>query len=210
MEIHSGTISTMKSIISIITACAFVLAHPSQAIPKYWDEYSHIEQREAVMRSVFKQEHSKFRRDCSGYVEAVLSYLGHDVVGFVNSYGIRTNGVTQIYEYIERMGSIYKDKTPKSGDLIFFSNTYDVNRDGKNNDRLSHIGIVTEVRKDGTIAFRHVIRNDIKTDYINLSKPTLHTYKGEIINSYLRRAGKNHSYPATTSQLFDFFGSLNP
>ncbi len=200
----------MKRLLPLIIACIVILTHPTQAIPKYWDEYSNIEQREAVMRSVFEQEHSRFRRDCSGYVEAVLSGLGHDVVGFVNSYGIRTNGVAQIYEYVERMGTIYKDKTPKTGDLIFFSNTYDVNKDGKNNDKLSHIGIVTEVREDGTIEFRHIIRQDIQTDYINLSKPTLHSYKGQIINSYLRRAGKKYSYPATTSQLFDFFGSLNP
>jgi len=210
MEIHSGTILQVKRLIPWITACIFVLAHPSQAIPKYWDEYSTREQQDAVIRSAFEQEHHRFRRDCSGYIEAVLSTLGHDVVDFVNSYKIRSNGVTQIYEYVERMGTIYKDKLPKEGDLIFFSNTYDVDGDGKINDKLSHIGIVTQVRDDGTIAFRHVIRREIQTDYINLSKPNLHTYKGQIINSYLRRAGKNYSYPATTSQLFDFFGSLNP
>ena len=180
------------------------------AAPKYWDEYSDDERQEAMIRTTFEQEHRKFRRDCSGYVEAILGTLGHDVSQFTNSYGLRTNGVSQIHEYVERSGSIYKDELPKKGDLIFFSNTYDVNRDGKQNDGLSHIGVVTAVDSEGTVSFKHVIRNGVETDYINVSKPTLHTYNGRIINSYIRRASKNAAYPALTSQLFDFFGSLNP
>ncbi|MCC7459663.1 MAG: C40 family peptidase [Proteobacteria bacterium] len=163
-----------------------------------------------MIRTTLEQDHKRFRRDCSGFVEAILSNLGHDIPGFIQQYGIRTNGVAQIHKYIERMGTIYKDQMPKVGDLIFFSNTYDVNRDGKINDPLSHIGVVTKIDKEGTISFKHVLHATVKTDYINFSKPTMHTYKGKIINSYIRRSGKNSAYPATTSQLFDFFGSLEP
>lgn len=177
---------------------------------KVWDEYSDHERQEALLRTTFEQEHRRFRRDCSGYVEAILRNLGHDIGEFTHSYGIRTNGVSQIYEYVGRSGSIYKDELPKRGDLIFFSNTYDVNRDGRQNDGLSHIGVVTGVDNDGTISFKHVIHQDVQTDYINLNKPNLHTYRGKIINSYIRRASKNSAYPALTSQLFDFYGSLSP
>jgi hypothetical protein len=209
MEIHSDRIAGVKLfILSIISVLA--LGEPCIASTKYWDEYSTLERQDAMIRGSYEQEHRYFRRDCSGYIEAILSTLGHDIGGFINSYGIRTNGVTQIYEYVERSGSIYKDEPPKKGDLIFFSNTYDMNQDGKINDGLSHIGIVTNVDEDGTVSFRHVIRGEVETDYINLTKPTLHSYKGRIINSYLRRASKNSTYPALTSQLFDFFGSLNP
>jgi hypothetical protein len=194
----------------IIIVLGLVFTFPSQAIPKYWDEYSNIERQEMMIRTTLEQDHKRFRRDCSGFVEAILSNLGHDIPGFIQQYGIRTNGVAQIHKYIERMGTIYKDQMPKVGDLIFFSNTYDVNRDGKINDPLSHIGVVTKIDKEGTISFKHVLHATVKTDYINFSKPTMHTYKGKIINSYIRRSGKNSAYPATTSQLFDFFGSLEP
>lgn len=163
-----------------------------------------------MIRTTLEQDHKRFRRDCSGYIQGILTNLGHDVVGFINQYGIKTNGVAQIYEYVQRSGTIYKDETPNVGDLVFFSQTYDVNRDGKINDPLSHIGIITKIDQDGTISFKHVIHQEIKTDYINLSKPTLHTYKGRIINSYIRRAGKKTAYPSTTAQLFDFFGTLAP
>lgn len=198
----------MRQTILRISILVCFLAPSCQAIAKYWDEYSGVEQRKALIRSTFTQKNHYFRRDCSGYVEAILESLGHDIFDFVKSYDIHANGVTQIYEYVERTGSIYRDKEPKEGDLIFFSNTYDVDRDGNINDKLSHIGIVTNVDQDGTISFKHIIRGSIETDFINLSKPNLHSYKGQIINSYLRRASKKHPYPATTAQLFDFFGSL--
>ena len=200
----------VKASLTILTVLGILFASQSHAMPKYWDEYSDMEREEVLTRSAIEQAHKDFRRDCSGYVQAILSSLGHDVVGFTREYGIRTNGVAQIFEYVERSGTIYKNELPKIGDLIFFSNTYDVNRDGQINDKLSHIGIVTKIDEDGTISFKHVIHREIKTDYINLSKPTLHSYKGRIINSYIRRAGKNSAYPTTTSQLFDFFGSLTP
>lgn len=198
----------VKRALAILILC---FSLPCFALNKTWDEYSEKEREDAFVTAAFEQaQQGRYRNDCSGFVEAVLDSTGHDLFGFSRSYDIQANGVRQIYEYIKRTGSISAQKTPKPGDLVFFSNTYDLNRDHKFSDKLTHIGIVTSVDRDGTIAFLHVVRKRMKTDFMNLYKPNVYEENGKILNSYLRRIQKNSSEPMLTAQLFDFFGSLNP
>ncbi len=184
---------------------------PVWAVQKNWDDYSEEEREEVLITSAMEKSHrSGYRKDCSGFIEAILQDTGHDLFDFVRSYDLRANGVRLIYEYVQRSGEIRETKIPKPGDLVFFSNTYDLNHDRKLNDKLTHIGIVTSVDKDGTVAFLHILQKKVQTDYMNLFKPTTYQEDGKTLNSYLRRPQKNSRTSLLTSQLFDFFGSLNP
>lgn len=201
----------MCSVKHILTTVLILMSLPCRAISKNWDEYSNREREDAIVTAAYEQgQRSRYRKDCSGFVEAVLDRTGHDLPGFSRSYDIQANGVRQIYEYVRRSGTISTKKMPKPGDLVFFSNTYDLNGDRKFSDHLTHIGIVTNIDRDGTISFVHVTRSKMKTDFMNLYKPDVYEENGKILNSYLRRAQKNSSQPVLTAQLFDFFGTLNP
>lgn len=192
-------------------ALIVLFALPGYATLKNWDDYSKSEQEDTLIAIAHEQSrHSKYRLDCSGFVESVLLKIGHDVPEFTRLYDVHANGVRQIYEYVARSGTLFRSKIPKPGDLVFFSRTYDLNRDRKLNDPLTHIGIVTAVDKDGTITFMHVIQRKVQTDFMNLFKPNVYEESGKILNSYLRRAQQGSPTSALSSQLFDFFGSLNP
>lgn len=191
--------------------CLLFVFASAHAVDKSWDEYSEKEREDAILTTAYEQGHKhNYRRDCSGYVESVLGIMGHDFPMFIRTYDVHESGVRLIYEYVARNGVFHEEKRPKPGDLIFFSKTYDLNRDRKLNDNLTHIGIVASVDRDGTIKFVHILRDKMKTDFMNLYRPTVFEENGKILNSYLRRPKKNSSSPVLTSQLFDFFGSLNP
>ena len=67
-------------------------------------------------------------------------------------------------------------KKPKAGDLVFFDNTWDKNRDGKINDPLTHAGIVVKVDSDSTVHFiHHTTHHGIIEDVLNLKNPSKRT-----------------------------------
>lgn len=180
-----------------------------------WDDLSSRQQVKKVVGSsqkFFGQKRLQvrgtvFRQDCSGYVQAVFHTLGFDLDAFYRAYRIQTNGVNLIKHFVERSGAFEEQGTIKLGDLVFFSNTYDQNKDGKLNDEYTHIGIVESISTDGTIAFLHYLQNQVRRDWMNLKRPSQHTDGGKIINSYLRRQSKYGS-SAFASQLFVGFGRL--
>lgn len=85
----------------------------------------------------------RYRDDCSGYVSAVASGVGVDMDGVVAS----------IYELAVVHDALHWDEVPRVGDLVFFDDTHDRDRDGLWDDELTHIGIVLEVDEDGTATF---------------------------------------------------------
>lgn len=190
----------------------FLLVAPSAfSADKPWDDYTEKEREAAILVTAFEQAHKyNYRRDCSGFVESVFQNMGHDFSSFIRTYNIRASGVRLIYEYVSRNGVFHENKRPKPGDLVFFSKTYDLNRDRKFNDSLTHVGIVASIDRDGTIKFVHILHNKMKTDFMNLDQPDVFEKDGKILNSYLRRAQKGSRNSALSSQLFDFFGTLNP
>jgi hypothetical protein len=136
---------------------------------------------------------------------------GIDLFGGARELDFRGNGVKVIREFIQKYGTLYTGPSPGPGDLVFFSNTYDKNRDRKVNDPLTHVGIVERVDSDGTITFFHLIRNRIRRDAMNLSKPSVHKDENDkVINDYLRRRRRyDHSgTPYLTAQLFAGFGTI--
>ena len=184
-----------------------------------WDDLSPRQKRKTLVHEAERFGHRKkyrvnnrsFHSDCSGFVASVYYQNGIDLFAHAVSQNIRGNGVSLIYEYVLRAGVI-NPKEPKVGDLIFFSNTYDRNKNRKNDDLFTHIGIIVKIRKDGTVAFLHRLnKSRAEIGFMNLNRPHRRTnQRGEIINTYLRRKRpkdvKGTGY--TAGALFESFGGV--
>jgi hypothetical protein len=94
--------------------------------------------------------------------------------------------VTAIHRKASALGALHE--RPRPGDLVFFRETHDRNRDGKRNDGLTHIGVVERVGKDGTVTFVHRAGNGVKRAKLNLRNPDVRRdARGRVLNDWLRR-----------------------
>jgi hypothetical protein len=146
--------------------------------------------------------------DCTGFVEGVYARAG---VSFRGSGVAGDNGVTAIYRYARDHGRVFTRGKPKPGDLVFFRETYDQNRDGRRNDGLTHVGLVDEVASDGTVVVIHRVKRGVVRYRMNLAKPSLRRdpRTGEVLNDMLRVPGAT-KMPVLTGQLFASYGSVLP
>lgn len=144
----------------------------------------------------------RFNEDCSGLTRAVFSAQGIDL--FADGVRSNENGVSAIYRFVARRGGLHED-SPRPGDLVFFRDTADSNRDGRENDGLTHIGIVAGIDQDGTVHVVHRNSQGIVREHMNLSFPERHRRgSGEILNHWLR--GGPH--PRLMGELFVTYGKL--
>ncbi len=151
--------------------------------------------RSAIVRSAAKlvgatTVESNGRRiayDCAGVTRAVFLKHGIDLYGSsVNDP--EANGVRLIHQHIQQQGTFHQGPVVHPGDLVFFDNTWDFNRDGKVNDPLTHVGIVERQEPDGTVVFISRVAGAIQRYRMNLGLPHVHkTADGRILNDYLRR-----------------------
>lgn len=147
--------------------------------------------------------------DCAGVTRAI--FLAHGI----DLYESRTtdpkaNGVRLIHQHISQRGKLHEGPAAHPGDLVFFNNTWDYNRDGLINDPLTHVGIVERQEPDGTVIFISRVAGAIERYRMNLALPQVHkTAEGRILNDYIRR--KEIEDPPSTGylagQLFAGFGT---
>lgn len=106
-----------------------------------------------------------------------------------------------LYSLALEMGVHHKKLRPRAGDVVFFDNTYDRDRDGRNNDELSHVAIVEWDGEDGTI---HLIHNasskGVSRIVMNLEHPEqAQSTQGKAWNSHLRakssKGPRGHTLP---------------
>ena len=147
-----------------------------------------------------------YRRDCSGVVRGIYAHAGLPLGG--NPLTPNENDVSIIYRWVEENGSVRKSH-PLPGDLVFFDDTYDRNGDERENDPLSHIGVVEDILSDGTVVFVHHVSGGILRYRMNLRNPTTTTEEstGKRRNHILRR-GSQHIDSATTAELFVGYGTV--
>jgi hypothetical protein len=153
----------------------------------------------------------RFTMDCTGVVLAVYWYAGIDLARDFGRYS--GGGVTRIYKTLESEGLLYDSSHPLVGDVIFWDNTYDRDDDGKWDDALTHVGMVTEVSNDGTVGYVHYnVRTGIVIENMNLLSPDVQTRMEwghlRILNSPLRLAerGKPHPPRWLAGQLYRILG----
>ncbi len=149
-----------------------------------------------------------FSHDCSGTVMAIYWYAGIDLTKNFSRY--TGGGTERIYKYLKDEGLLYRTKLPAPGDIIFWDNTYDKNKNGKTDDYLTHMGMVVSVDKTGTIEYIHEnYRKGIILARMNLYKTD--TYfeiiegKKIILNDPMRMRGSPKSKQWLSSQLYRDF-----
>ncbi len=120
-----------------------------------------------------------FRDDCSGFVSASLARAGVDVQGSSKN----------MWDLAVESGVAHRRKLPDVGDIAFYDDTWDRNGDGKRNDELTHVAVVVDVARDGTILLAHAGTSKGRTTMLmNLKHPGDRRDEiGEPINDILRR-----------------------
>ena len=95
------------------------------------------------------------------------------------------------------------------GDVVFFDNTYDRNKNHRLDDPLTHIAIVVAVDSDETVQMVHLGGSGITDLTMNVKHPTEHkSPEGKLWNSYLRVNRKGESSPRLTGQLFRSYARI--
>ena len=139
-----------------------------------------------------------FRDDCSGFIEAVYARAGTPVHG----------STAALWEQARARGATHRDRLPRPGDLAFFDNTYDRNRNGLVDDPLSHIAVVVSVDANGTVHMVHRGSRGIAALVLNTDHADERQHDGAIANDYLRSLGYGAADgPRLTAQLLRGFAS---
>ncbi len=163
--------------------------------------------RQLVGRQRVELAGRRFGDDCTGLVRAVYSTLGVDLM---TAAAPQDNGVTAIWRFAAQHGRIFDGGRPVPGDLVFFRETYDLNRDGVANDGLTHIGLVDEVEPDGTVLVIHRVARGVARYHMNLVAPTrARDDRGKIVNDGLR-PGRPGAPTRLTGELFVGYATLLP
>lgn len=165
------------------------LSAQSDRVESFYSNVIKISKESIGMTVVPPVEGVKFTSDCIGFVRYVYYRAGLDLL---TAYGNGRGGVSSLYDGLEKYGFIYDTRDPRPGDIVFFDNTYDVNRDGRWNDPLSHIGIITKIGKHNTAFYIHFATGGVNEERMNLHYPNTHAFRQSdkslyIINSFLRR-----------------------
>ncbi|MCP3099768.1 C40 family peptidase [Myxococcus sp. K15C18031901] len=132
--------------------------------------------------------------DCSGLTQLAFRKAGLSLMPERTLPG--ENGVKAIYRKAGELGSLRS--VPRPGDLVFFRETVDRNKDGHRNDGLTHIGIVERIAVDGTVTFVHRAGGGVKRSRLNLDQPEARKdAQGRVLNDWIRRRDKrNRGYLA--------------
>ncbi|MDP1827925.1 MAG: CHAP domain-containing protein [Archangium sp.] len=135
--------------------------------------------------------------DCTGLVRAVYEDSGIELMGA----GVRgDNGVTAMWRLAFERSALHTH-APAPGDLVFFRETYDRNRNGRRDDGLTHVGVVETIDGRGTVTFVHRSGTGVTRAKLDLGSPL-----DKKRNDFLRPARRGQ--PALlTGELFVTFAS---
>lgn len=150
----------------------------------------------------------KYPGDCTGFVRALFDPLGINLL----ADGRRgDSGVQAIYRYAQAHGELYMRRAPEPGDLVFFRETYDRNRDGRQNDGLTHVGLVDAVSGDGTVSVIHRVNRGVVRYRMNLQHADIHIdpLTRQTLNDYIK-GGSGTGPPILTGQLFAAYAAVLP
>jgi probable lipoprotein NlpC len=157
----------------------------------------------------------RFEPDCIGFVEAVYAAEGVPLRRLMRETVPRaTSGVAAAFRTVERYGFLFGGggAWPEPGDLVFFHDTFDRDRNGDADDGLTHVGLVESVAH-GTVTFLHLGGRGVARARLNLEHPdAARAPDGAELNSHLRvkTRGARPEIPLLASQLFAGYGRLEP
>ncbi len=174
---------------------AAIASRPPVAAPTPDGSGEDIAQRAAklVGEQRLVVDEQRFRYDCSGMVCAAYALSGQHISG----------SSKDLYEEAEQTGVLHTEPRPSPGDIAFFDNSYDSNRNGIRDDALTHVALVESVDEDGTITLIHLGSGTVGRIQMNLLRPT-----DTAVNSYLRAPSDRDGGPRLTGELWCGFASF--
>ena len=198
-------------VIAAALQAAALVTGPASTTGRFWDELLTPTElaRSIVKRSIqlvgARSLGKSVPNDCSGFVR--LAYLAGGIDLVNHGFLAGENAVTAIFRRALDVGTVHH-QAPRPGDLVFFRETYDRNRDGRRNDGMTHIGVVEGVDADGTVTFIHRGGKGVARGRLNLSAPAKHQLGqgGPVLNDYIRPAAKG-SRAYLAGELFAAFAS---
>jgi hypothetical protein len=134
---------------------------------------------------------SLVRKDCSGLVETVFQ----DLRLRLPELDVPGNSVLREYRGFEAQGELVHGR-PLPGDLAFFDDTWDRNHNGRLDDPLTHVAIVTSIDLDGTATLVHYGGKGLTHFKMNLAEEHVGQRAGKRYNDKLRWQDK-HDPPGT-------------
>jgi hypothetical protein len=140
--------------------------------------------------------------DCVGFVRHVYAQLNIELIDD-GARGIQ-GGVPAIWDTLRRRGLIHFH-LPQPGDLVFFTETYDRNHDGRRDDGLTHVGVVELVDSTGGIWFVHRAGKGVERSRVDFFRRGEFTDEnGALLNDYLRMRDKSGPAKLTGELLYGF------
>jgi hypothetical protein len=161
-------------------------------------------------RGPFHAAGERFTGDCSGLVEAVYAAEGLDLRGAMQRAAPDERRGARAAWLAGRAGgtTFGAEAAPAPGDLVFWHDTYDRNRNRKADDRFTHVGIVERV--DGeTVHFIHRGGRGVARGVMTLSRPHEATAgeDGRHLNSTLRARSHPVRHGGLAAELFAGYAS---
>ncbi len=186
-------------------------AHPFEALPE------RLATRAASLvghRGAFEVAGRRYNPDCSGFVAAVYAAEGVPLGRLLARVSPReTSGAAAAYQAVKAYGTVFGGggEWPEPGDLVFFDDTYDRNRDGRADDPFTHVGVVEYV-SGGTVVFIHRGGKAVVRAAMNLAHPAREVGPdGRRMNSPVRsRRPPLRGGQTLAGQLFAGYGRLDP
>ena len=142
-----------------------------------------------------------YRFDCSGLVEAALAKAGRPQSG----------SSAMFYDSARHAGVLHRRRRPTPGDIAFFDNTYDRDKNGVNDDAITHTAVVTAVSTNGTVEMVHTGSAGVVKLTMNLLHPHDQSDEGGgVLNDYLRAKSKRdpHGTKYLAGELWVGFASF--
>lgn len=157
--------------------------------------------RGLVDQTTMVVEDTVYRHDCIGFVEAAYAAVDMDL----------TSSIAHLHAQAQVLGIFHRDPYPHPGDVVFFDNSYDKNRNGVRDDPLTHVAVVESVDADGTIQMIHLggRRKPVTRKPMNLLHPDrTRSEDGKVWNGHLRSTQDRDGGPTLASALWVGFGSF--
>lgn len=159
----------------------------------------------------FRVGGARFPPDCTGFVEAVYEAEGIPLRAMMQRTApdVRT-GVDAAWRTLSEHGALLGAREwPAPGDLVFWRDTYDRNRNGRADDGLTHVGVVLYV-VDGTVVFVHRGGKAVARGAMDPRRPGEASVNGELVNSPIRRRDPRlEGVPVLAGALFAGYGRMS-
>ncbi len=169
--------------------------------------------KEITARPRWRVGDQRFRRDCVGFVQTVLVAEGFPLKEYRPRAipGQDGGGVRLLWRMADKYGMLHRRKIPEPGDIIFFDDTHDRNKNGRLDDPLTHVGMVVDIDRDGTINFAHKGSGPVKIRQMNLFRPgeRRDPKTKKVLNSYVRRPGYAGDEKRLAGELFRAFATVH-